>query len=70
MVALEQELSQAETLEVTFAEIRQVLQDFPVVWDALEHEERQEMLRLLIEHLNLGSLASSPCLRFTSPDPE
>jgi site-specific DNA recombinase len=51
--ALDEQLGQEEHLEVTLAEIRSVLADFPIVWEALTLEERRETLRLLVEHLTV-----------------
>ena len=51
--ALQSELGQTEHIELTLTEVRKVLQEFPTVWEALEHEERREMLRLLIEELRV-----------------
>jgi site-specific DNA recombinase len=51
--ALQSDLGQTEHIELTLSEVRKVLQEFPTVWEALEHEERREMLRLLIEELRV-----------------
>jgi len=37
---LDAEVSATENLELGLAEVRKVLQDFPTLWDSLEHEER------------------------------
>jgi hypothetical protein len=50
---LEQGLAQEQTLKVTLAEVHQTLENFPQVWDELEHEEQQEVLRLLTEYLKV-----------------
>jgi site-specific DNA recombinase len=64
---LEQELAQEQTLEVNLSEVRQTLENFPQVWDALEHEEQQEMLRLLIEDLRVFSSHAELKLLFMEP---
>lgn len=40
-------------MEVTLAEVRRMLKDFPGVWEALTLEERRETLRLLVESLKV-----------------
>jgi len=47
------ELEEDETIDVSFAEIKQALKDFPVLWTNLEAEEQREVLRLLVEYLRV-----------------
>jgi hypothetical protein len=54
-------------LEVTLAEVRQALADFPTVWEALTLEERREMLRLLIEELKVFKPHAELKLVFLDP---
>ncbi len=51
--ALTEELAQEQNFEVTLAQGRKVLDEFPVVWDSLEQEEQREVLRLLVEELKV-----------------
>lgn len=44
-----------------------LLQDFPTIWDVLEHEEKQEMLRLLVEHLKVSKERAELKLLFLDP---
>jgi site-specific DNA recombinase len=67
LVELDEKLVEGETLEVNLAEVKQVLQDFPKVWDVLEHEEKQEMLRLLVEHLKVSKERAELKLLFLDP---
>jgi len=67
MEQLNEEVAQTENLEVSLAEVRKVLKDFPTVWDSLEHEEQQEVLRLLIETLKVYKTHAEMKLLFLDP---
>jgi len=67
MGQLNEEVSQTENLEVSLAEVRKVLQEFPTLWDSLEHEEKQEVLRLLIESLKVYKTHAEMKLLFLDP---
>jgi site-specific DNA recombinase len=64
---LESELCEQEAVEVTLAEVRKVLSEFPKVWEALEFEEKRETLRLLIEHLKVYKTHLELKLPFLEP---
>jgi site-specific DNA recombinase len=64
---LDQALSQDEGLEMTFAEVQRMLSDFPALWAALEHEERRETLRLLVEELKVYRSHAELKLLFLEP---
>jgi len=66
---LEAELGEEESLEVTLAEVRSVLADFPTLWEALTLEERRETLRLLIEQLAVYKTHAELKLLFVDPIP-
>lgn len=51
---IERELSQCENAEVSFESACSALKEFPKVWDHLEIEEKRELVRLLIEKLEVG----------------
>jgi hypothetical protein len=53
LLTLEDELGEQAAVEVTLAEVKRVLIEFPRVWEALEFEGKREILRLLIEHLHV-----------------
>lgn len=67
LAEIEQQLGEEEALEVTLAEVRKMLTDFPTVWEALELEERREVLRLLIEHLKVYSTHAELKILFLTP---
>lgn len=64
---LERELGEEQSVAVTLAEVRSMLADFPVVWEALGHEERRESLRLLVEHLKVYKTHAELKLLFLDP---
>ena len=64
---IQQEVGDEEKLEFSLAEVKQTLQDFPKVWDALEHEEQRELLRLLIESLHIFKDRAELKLLFMEP---
>jgi hypothetical protein len=64
---LEIELGELEAVEVTFAEVKRVLIEFPKVWEALEFEEKRETLRLLIERLHVYKTHLELKLLFLEP---
>jgi len=65
--ALEQALGEEEAVGVTLAEVKRALKDFPKVWDALALEEKREMLRLLVERLDVGKTTADLKLLFIDP---
>jgi site-specific DNA recombinase len=46
---LDRKLSDGEHIEVSLAEVQQVLQDVSAAWGSLQFEERREILKLLVE---------------------
>ncbi len=67
MELLNSDLGQEEQLEVNLAEVKQVLEDFPQVWDELEYEERREVLRSLVEDLKVWKTHAELKLLFLDP---
>jgi len=65
--AIQLEVGDEERLELSLAEVKKTLQDFPQVWDALEHEERREVLRLLVESLHIFKDRAELKLLFMEP---
>jgi len=53
LAQIELQLSECENVEVSFEAARKALQGFPRMWDALEIEERRELVRLLVEKLEV-----------------
>ncbi|MDR3708836.1 MAG: hypothetical protein P4L33_11070 [Capsulimonadaceae bacterium] len=51
--AIEAELGKVDMIEVTLAEVKNVLRDLAKVWDTLSLEERREVIRLLVEELRV-----------------
>jgi site-specific DNA recombinase len=51
--SIQQEVGDEEQLELSLAAVKSTLKDFPQVWEALEHEERRDVLRLLVESLGI-----------------
>jgi|GEM_PF-6688141 len=64
---LEEELTQEQNLEVTLAQVRKVLDEFPMVWDSLEQEEQREVLCLLVEELKVHKTHAQLKLLFLEP---
>jgi hypothetical protein len=60
-------LGAEETWEVTLAEVRRMVKDFPAVWEALTLEERRETLRLLVESLKVYRTHAELKLLFLDP---
>lgn len=50
---IDRQLAECENSEVSFEAARRALADFPGIWDRLEIEERRELLRLLVEKLEV-----------------
>jgi site-specific DNA recombinase len=64
---LDRELAEHEDIEVSLAEAQAILRDFPRIWAALEHEERRETLRLLIEYMRVYQSHAELKLLFLDP---
>lgn len=60
LTKLEQELGEEEALELSVKEVCQALRQFLAVWETLEHEERREVLRLVIEGLHVSKTPVEP----------
>ena len=54
-------------MEISLAEVKRTLSDFPKLWGSLEHEERREVLRLLIESLKVHKAYAELKLLFLDP---
>jgi site-specific DNA recombinase len=67
MQELDEEVGKTAHLEVSLNEVRKVLADFPTLWETLEHEERQEVLRLLVEELKVFKTHAEMKLLFLDP---
>ncbi len=46
-------LSEGERLEVSLAQVQEALRDVPAVWDSLEFEEKREIVKLLVERVEV-----------------
>lgn len=55
---LDQKLSEGERVEVSLAEVQQVLQDVSAAWESLQFEERREILRMLVSRNAAASTSS------------
>jgi site-specific DNA recombinase len=67
LAELQAEIDHEENLEVSLAEVKKTLLDFPKVWDALEPEERREVLRSLVEELKVFKDRAELKLLFLDP---
>lgn len=52
---------------MTLTEVKSAMKDFPRIWQELELEERRELLRLLIEELNVFKTHVELKLLFLDP---
>lgn len=53
LAQIDRQLAECENAEVSFEAARTAFADFAGVWDHLEIEERRELLRLLVEKLEI-----------------
>ncbi|MHB9038929.1 MAG: recombinase family protein, partial [Armatimonadota bacterium] len=53
LVQIDSQLAECENVEISFEAARKALQEFPQVWDILEIEEKRELVRLLVEKLEV-----------------
>jgi site-specific DNA recombinase len=53
LIQIDSQLAGCENIEFSFEAARKALQEFPQIWDALEMEDKRELVRLLVEKLEV-----------------
>ncbi len=54
LAEIDKQLAKATSDSIRLENVKTALAEFPKVWDGLEIEERRELLRQLIERLEIG----------------